>query len=235
MQYVLHSTGVAIGLSIALCACARHPQVVPLPPLDMPREAAASGQGESYRIQSGDVLRVKFLYHPELDVKVPIRPDGVVTLQIAGDIHAAGLTTTELQEIIKQRSSDRLRDPEISVIVAQLGDQKVYVGGEVRVPGFVPYRIGMTPLQAIMDRGGFTDIARSDSVLRLCMAQNDYQGTRLNLDKPLSDGTADGTQLSPGDVLFVPRTFIGDVDSFVKRYVQDVLPIPPRVGFGTVF
>jgi len=186
-------------------------------------------------LQPGDLLRVKFLYHPELDVKVPIRPDGILTLQLAGEVRAAGLTATELEKVIKERSSDRLRDPEISVIVAQLAEQKVYVGGEVRIPGFVVFQPGMSPLQAIIDRGGFTDTARIDSVLRLSPAQTEYQGTRLDFTKPLSQGSPEGARLAAGDVLYVPRTFIGDVDSFVRLYIREVLPISPRVGAGTTF
>lgn len=186
-------------------------------------------------MRPGDLLRVKFLYHPELDLKVPIRPDGAITLQVAGEIRAAGLTTSELEKVIAERSSDRLREPEVSVMVAQLGDQKIYVGGEVRIPGFVPYRPGMTPLQAIMDRGGFTDTARIDSVLRLSPSQSEYQGTRLDFTKPLTEATPEGTQLVAGDVLYVPRTFIGDVNAFVRLYIRGVLPIEPRVGAGTTF
>jgi protein involved in polysaccharide export with SLBB domain len=225
--------------SFGLCACAlQTTRPVQLPPLDAPRGSFGAGEvggaGE-YRLEPGDQLRVKFLYHPELDLKVPIRPDGSITLQLAGDIHAAGLTPVELENVIKDRTSDRLRDPEISVIVAQIGERKVYVGGEVRAPGFVVFHSGMTPLQAIMDRGGFSDTAREDSVLRLSGAQSDYQGTRLDLTKPLEEGAPQGTQLAAGDVLYVPRSFIGDIDAFVKLYVREVLPTTPRVGAGTSF
>jgi len=227
---------IAVICTLGLYACAPRPsQLVPLPPLDAPREPIAIGEPGDYRLQPGDLLRVKFLYHPDLDVKVPIRPDGSITLQMAGDIRAVGLTTTELEKVIKDRTSDRLRDPEISVLVAQLGEQKIYVGGEVRIPGFVVYRPGMSPLQAIMDRGGFTDTARIDSVLRVSPSQTEYQGTRLDFTKPLSAGSPEGTQLVAGDVLFVPRTFIGDVNAFVKLYIRGILPIEPRVGAGTTF
>lgn len=226
---------VYLCVSVAVWSCTRATsRPVPLPPLDSHEEPAPM-EGLGYRLQPGDLVRVKFLFHPELDVKVPIRPDGDITLQLAGQVHAAGLTTTQLEDIVKERTSDRLRDPEVSVLVAQVADSKIYVGGEVRVPGFVPFHIGMTPLQAIMDRGGFTDTARVDSVLRLSGAQNDYQGTRLDLTKPLEQGVPQGVQLAAGDVLYVPRTFIGDVDTFVRLYVREVLPIGPRVGFGSTF
>jgi protein involved in polysaccharide export with SLBB domain len=189
----------------------------------------------TYRLRPGDLLRVKFLYHPELDVKVPIRPDGSVTLQITGDIRAAGLTTAELEQVIKERSSDRLREPEVTVIVADVSDQRIYVGGEVRVPGFVPFHSGMTPLQAIMDRGGFTDVARLDSVLRLTPSHPEYHATRLDFTRPLEEGSPEWTLLSGGDVLYVPRTFIGDMGVFVRLYIRDILPIQPRIGAGTSF
>ena len=226
---------VYLFLSLSLCACARqNVQPVRLPPLDAPQDSVAFGEPGGYRIQPGDLLRIKFLYHPELDVKVPVRPDGILTMQVAGQMQAAGLTTTQLEELIKERTSDRLREPEVSVIVAQVVERKVYVGGEVRVPGFVPFNQGMTPLQAIMDRGGFTPTARVDSVLKLS-GSNEYQGTRLDLTAALQRGTPENVQLHAGDVLFVPRTFVGDVNTFVNLYIRENLPISPRVGFGSTF
>ena len=237
MRYLVGKIGGCLVLSLGILACGHGTtRPVLLPPLEAAPEAGVSGEAAAgYRLQPGDIVRVKFLYHPELDIKVPVRPDGDIALQLAGEIHAAGLRTTELEQVIKERISDRLRDPEISVIVAQLAEQKVYVGGEVRLPGFVPYQPGMNPLQAIMDRGGFTDTARLDSVLRVSVAENDYQGTRLDFTNPLSEGTRQEMHLAAGDVLYVPRTFIGDVGSFVKLYIRDLLPTSPRVGAGTSF
>jgi polysaccharide biosynthesis/export protein PslD len=235
MRRSMSQVWTGLPLAALILAACHSAQVAPLPPLDAPREPIAVGEPGEYRLQPGDLLRVKFLYHPELDIKVPIRPDGSITLQLAGDVRAAGLTTTELEKVVKDRTSDRLRDPEISVLVAQLGEHKVYVGGEVRIPGFVQYKPGMSPLQAIMDRGGFTDTARIDSVLRVSPSQSDYQGTRLDFTKPLTEGTPENAQLVAGDVLFVPRTFIGDVNTFVKLYIRNILPLEPRIGAGTTF
>ena len=237
MRYQISKIGACVVVSLCLFACGcGTTRPVPLPPLEaVPEPGVSSEAAAGYRLQVGDLLRVKFLYHPELDIRVPIQPDGNVTLQLAGEIHAAGLHAAELEQVIKERTSDQLRDAEVSVMVAQLAERKVYVGGEVRLPGFVSYHIGMSPLQEIIDRGGFTDTARIDSVLRLSGAENDYQGTRLDFSKPLSEGTSERVHLAAGDVLYVPRTFIGDVDSFVKRYIRDVLPTTPHVGAGTAF
>ncbi len=235
MRRADHHVRLSLLALVALCGCVtRTVRPVPLPPLAAEQEPAAFDE-RTYHLQPGDTVRIKFLYHPDLDVKVPIGPDGGVTLQMAGDIHAAGLTAAQLEQVIKERTSDRLREPEVSVIVSQLADRKIYVGGEVRVPGFVAFHQGMTPLQAIMDRGGFTDTARVDSVLRLAGTQNDYQASRMDLSKPLQEGAVEGVELSAGDVLFVPRTFIGNVNAFVKLYIRGILPIEPRVGFADTF
>lgn len=226
----------AVGgaLAAGLCSCSTQTaDTAPLPPVESIHGTELLGDPE-YRIQAGDVLRVRYLYHPELNVKVPVRPDGDVSLQIAGVIHAADLTTTELERVIEKRSAHRLREPEISVIVDE-AERKVYVGGEVRVPGFVKFRKGMTPLQAIVDRGGFTTTARIDSVLRMSPSKGPYQGTRMDFTGPLSDGTPEGVELLAGDVIFVPRTFVGDVNLFVSQYIRGVLPIEPRIGAGTSF
>jgi protein involved in polysaccharide export with SLBB domain len=237
MRYVSQWRGVILWVSMTVYGCGGPTtKPVPLPPLDtVPESAPPVAESPTYHLQPGDLVRVKFLYHPDLDLKVPIRPDGVITLQMAGDIHAAGLTTAELEAVIRDRTSDRLREPEVSVLVAQLGERKVYVGGEVRLPGFVAFHEGMTPLQAVMDRGGFTETARIDSVLRVSPIHSEYQGTRLDFSRPLTSGISEQNRLAAGDVLYVPRSFIGDVDSFVRLYIRGVLPIEPRVGAGTTF
>lgn len=226
-----------LGTILGLCAlvvslsggCAARP--VDLPPLDMSFAPPDPAEMPDYQIQVGDTLRVKYLYHPELNAKVPVSPGGDITLDVAGTIRAAGLTPSELEEVIRDRSVHRLRDPAISVTIANLGERTVWVGGAVRSPGSVTFRDGMTPLQAIMERGGFLTTARIDSVLRL--SQN--RGTRLDFTAPLSQGTPEGAVLAANDVLYVPRTFIGDVNVFVQQYIRGILPVEPRVGWGSSF
>jgi len=223
-----------IGKVLGACAllwsltwgCAARP--VDLPPLDVSFAPPDASESPDYRIQPGDTLRIKYLYHPELNTKVPVSPGGDVTLDVAGTVRAIGLTPAELEEVIRDRSSHRLRDPAISVTIANLGERTVWVGGAVRAPGAVVYRDGMTPLQAIMERGGFLTTARIDSVLRLSRES----GTRLDFTEPLSKGTPEGITLAVNDVIYVPRTFIGDVNVFVQQYIRGILPIEPRVGWG---
>jgi hypothetical protein len=86
-------------------------------------------------------------------------------------------------------------------------------------------------MQAILDRGGFTDTARIDSVLYITLSENEYQGMRIDLTDVVEHGVPEPLVLGANDVLYVPRTFIGNAAVFVRLYIRNVLPIPPRFGF----
>jgi protein involved in polysaccharide export with SLBB domain/glycosyltransferase involved in cell wall biosynthesis len=235
-----HGTNWARGLQLlvgtllftTLSACGPKPEPAPLPPLQGPGELGMAQLDTQYRFQAGDTVRVKFLYHPELDVKAQVRPDGSLNIQGVGEVLAQGKTAEELEKNIVELSSDHLRDPEVTVLLAGLGQRAVYVGGEVRIPGPVPFRDGLTPLQAILDRGGFTEVARTDSVLHLSIKENTYQATRLDLRQNLKHGAPELGTLAVYDVIYVPRTFIGDANAFVRLYIRGLIPAIPRVGVG---
>jgi protein involved in polysaccharide export with SLBB domain len=214
-----------------LFGCAAQTTDAPLPPVGEPLSANLAESGQ-YRLEPGDVLRVKFIYQPEMDVKVEIDPDGNIAIPGVGELQAKGKTAEELATDIETLSSQNLRDPEVTVIVAQLGPRKIYVGGEVRLPGPVNYRVGMTPMQAILDRGGFTEVARIDSVLHVTSKGNSVEATRLNFNDEINKGSPELNILAVNDVIYVPRTFIGDANAFVRLYIRGLMPTMPRLGVG---
>jgi len=215
----------------AWIGCAAKPNQAPLPQVAEPLTPDLVNTGQ-YRLEAGDVLRIKFIYQPEMDVKVQIDPNGNIDIPGVGELQAAGKTADELAKDVQTVSSVNLRDPEVTVIVAELGPRKVYVGGEVRLPGPVVYKVGMTPLQAILDRGGFTEVARTDSVLHVSSKGNSVEATRLDFSGALKKGTPELNALAVDDVIYVPRTFIGDTDAFVRLYIRDLMPWTPRIGIG---
>src|SRR5438067_1692532 len=136
----------ATALALVLAACGhRAPasSAVMLPALQPPQPPEP---GPTYRIQLGDELHVRFTFQPEMNEQVPVRPDGRISLVSTGEIDAVGHTPPELERVIVERSSAHLRNPEVTVIVTKLGEQRVYVGGEVLTPGYIPLRAGMTSL-----------------------------------------------------------------------------------------
>jgi protein involved in polysaccharide export with SLBB domain/glycosyltransferase involved in cell wall biosynthesis len=218
-------------LAVLIASCAAKPTEAPLPPLGEPLSANLLESGQ-YRLEPGDVLRVKFIYQPEMDVKVQIDPDGNIAIPGVGELQAQGKTAEELATDVETLSSQNLRDPEVTIIVAELGPRKIYVGGEVRLPGPVNYRVGMTPMQAILDRGGFTEVARIDSVLHVTSKGNSVEASRLDFSSEIQKGSPELNTLAVNDVIYVPRTFIGDANAFVRLYIRGLMPTMPRLGVG---
>ncbi len=182
---------------------------------------------ERYRLVPYDSLNVKFTYHPERDPKVaiPIRPDGNITLEGIGSISAAGLTPEQLSKIIAEKSSGRLKDPEVIVTIAQYAPRKIYVGGEVKAPGIVSIQEVMTPLQAIFDRGGFTLTAQEDSVILIRdAASGNPQIGRINVNQAMEEAVPEQITLLPNDVLYVPRTGIGRATEWVRQHIKELIP-----------
>jgi len=165
-------------------------------------------------------------------VRVEIDPDGNISIPGVGEMQARGKTAEELAADVETLASTNLRDPDVTVIVAQLGPRKIYVGGEVRLPGPVLFKVGMTPMQAILDRGGFTEVARIDSVLHVSSKGNSVDASRLDFSGEIKQGSPELQTLAVNDVIFVPRTFIGDANAFVRLYIRGLMPTMPRFGVG---
>jgi len=72
---------------------------------------------QDYQIEVGDELDLKFFFNQELNEKVSVRPDGRIALQLIGDIQVAGRTVEQVRELLVQKYSTQLTNPEIAVIL----------------------------------------------------------------------------------------------------------------------
>ncbi len=221
----------ACVLPLTLAACSsvgnRH---LPSPEDVMAQQHGPIQRGE-YRLMAGDKIAIKFPYHHARDQELPVRPDGKISLDVTGEILAEGLTPLELAEIVKEKSSRYLRNPEVVVIVTGIGDRRVYVGGEVNRPGFVTVQEGMTPLQAVMAVGGFKETAQKKDVLYIARGSNgEYNASRVDLEDAVKNGAPEVVRLTGNDIVFVPATRIANAGIFVKQYIRDLLPVESRAG-----
>jgi polysaccharide export outer membrane protein len=189
--------------------------------------------GPAYRINVGDELHVRFMYTPEQNEELPVRPDGRISLGVTGQLDVVGLTPSELETLIVEKSKHRLRDPQVTVIVTKLGEQRVYIGGEVMKPGYVPLRPDMTLLQAVLQSGDFRKTARLDSVLLLTPTPDGkFTAARIDMESVVEHGVPERVRLHPNDVVYVPPTWIANMDVVVDQYVRGLIPALPRVGVG---
>ncbi len=205
-----------------------------VPPLEA---AAQDGAAEDYILQLGDVLEVKLYYNPELNETLPIRPDGRISLQLVGEVQAAGLTPAELRERLRSLYLKNLRDPEVAVIVKEFSGRKIYIGGEVNAPGILRPVGRITALQAIFEAGGFKSTAKPKNVVILR-----HQGTSeplfltIDLKRSLTGGArANDLELKPYDIVFVPKTRIAKMNQLVDQYVRELVPISLSLGVSYLF
>ncbi len=147
----------------ALGADTKDPSTTALPTAGGQQSGAkdsAEGAASEYTIGTEDVLAINVWKDPEISRVVPVRPDGMVSLPLIGDVQAKNLTPKQLQANIALALRSFLANPEVSVIVQEVRSQKFNVLGEVLKPGSYPLATPTTVLDALAVAGGFRDFAK---------------------------------------------------------------------------
>lgn len=179
---------VALALS---CASSRSEQVSPRPPSE-------------YRIGREDVLEIVVWHEPELTRVMPVRPDGLIALPLAGEVQAAGKTPAELRQELTQKLSPFVKDVTVAVLVREINSARYSVLGEVPRGGTFPLRGAVSVTQALATAGGLGEFAGGDIVWLRQKPDGKTERVKLSA-KELMQGEAEGALwLSPGDVLYVP-------------------------------
>ena len=195
----------ALFLSLALVACATSGNAQSGPP-----PADTSAAVETYQIGVDDIVQVTVWRNPELGITVPVRPDGMISVPLVGDVKAGGRTPSEVASDLQGKLAAYVRDPQVAVILTDLRSHeylsRVRVTGAVRQPISIPYRQGMTVLDAVLAAGGVTEFAASD---RSDLYRKSSSGTRsyeVRLDRILNRGDlTTNFKVAPGDVITVPE------------------------------
>lgn len=168
-------------------------------------QAADAGVSEDYVIGPEDVIGVQFWREPEMSGDVIVRPDGMITLPLIGEVKAEGLKPQALRDQVKQAVGRFLTDANVTVVVRQVNSRRIYVTGQVIHPGAYPLASPRTVLQAIALAGGLTEYAESDNISVARTEQGRTRVFKFNY-KNVSKGKAleQNIQLLPGDTVIVP-------------------------------
>lgn len=171
---------------------------------------AAPAKPATYKIGVEDRVQVSVWRNPDLSVTVPVRPDGKISVPLIGDVAAAGLTPMEVSETVKNKLSYYIRDPNVSIIVTDLQSHeflnRVRITGAVRNPQSIPYRQGMTVLDAVLQAGGVNDFAAPDRTKLHRKTQSRTEVISIKLGSLLTKGGVDSNiEVKPGDVIAVPE------------------------------
>jgi polysaccharide biosynthesis/export protein len=191
------------------------------------RKTLEAEPAQGYVLQPGDLLDVKFFYNPELNQQAVIRPDGCITLQLVDEVQAAGITTDALTRKLKERYDKDLAHPEIAIVVRSFSSQKAFIDGEVGRPGVIELVNQMTVMQAIAMAGGLRETARVHEVVLIRRGQGGApQALRIDVGKVMSAQELSGDlTLRPFDVVFVPKSKVSKVNTWIDQYLRKNVPI----------
>ncbi|MGN6374548.1 MAG: XrtA/PEP-CTERM system exopolysaccharide export protein [Sphingomonas sp.] len=192
---------------ISGCAGGDRPQ---LPPASF--VSANQAPGEEYVIGPLDTLNVFVWRNPELSAKVQVRPDGRITTPLVSDMPAVGKTPAMLADDMKIALAQYIKDPIVSVIVDNFQgtfSQQIRIVGATEKPASIPYRAGMTLLDAMIAVGGLNQYAAGNRarLIRYDKATGKQKQYGLRLSSLLKDGNPDANvKLQPGDVIIIPES-----------------------------
>jgi polysaccharide export outer membrane protein len=182
---------------------------VPVLPAQLQSDRAAQ-----YRLQCSDVLDIQYRYTPEFNQQATVRPDGRITVSGMGDVMAAGQTLQQITQAITTLSEQRLKEPQLTVLLREFQKPYVFVGGEVANPGRFELRGDLTAIEAVNLAGGFKNSAKNSEVLLVRKGDGEHAQTSvLDLKAIIAHKTmSEDTTLKPGDMLYVPSNTLSKVE-----------------------
>lgn len=181
----------------------------PAPVVTAPAELPESKVAASYIIGPGDTLQIFVWRQPELSVSVPVRPDGKVSTPLVEDIVAVGKTPSQLAREMEKVLSEYVRSPQVNVIVSQPIStySQVKIIGQVAKPQALPFREGITALDAVLAVGGLAPFAAGNRAKIVRTEKGKQRELKIKLDDIINKGDmAQNILLQPGDVLVVPES-----------------------------
>ena len=202
--------------SLAASAAAQTPrqrpqgQATPSVPTEAkPPQGVQTPQGvqppPGYVIGPDDLLTIKFFSDAQLSTDATVRADGMISVPLLNDVHAAGLTPEQLSDALEKAASKFVTEPDATVIVREIRSRKVYVIGQgVAHPGVVTINADMNVLQVLATAGGLVEYADKENILILRNEGGREQRFKFNFDEVVKGkNVKQNILLRPGDTVVV--------------------------------
>ncbi|GAA0625497.1 polysaccharide biosynthesis/export family protein [Brevundimonas kwangchunensis] len=181
-----------------------------------------------YVLYPGDEIEIATPTAAELTRTQRIGPDGRISLPLVGQIMAADRTIAELEADASSAYASQLRRPVVEVTLKTAGPIRVWVGGEVRTPGMIEMNGDLDAYQAIIQAGDFLPTARQGEV---ALIRRGPGGVRMMRAADLRPRRGEVIALRRGDIIFVPRSTLGEVANFVTQF-RNALPVGFTYALG---
>lgn len=137
---------------------------------------------------------------------VPVRPDGMISLPLIGEVKAAGYTPVQLQGVLAEAMKKYVSEPQVTVVVDKISSLSFNVVGQVNKPGYYPLTRKMNVLDAIALSGGFKDFAKTKKIYVLRTSANGAeQRIPFNYNEVIKgNNPQQNIELQPRDTVVVP-------------------------------
>ncbi|MBW2542753.1 MAG: polysaccharide biosynthesis/export family protein [Deltaproteobacteria bacterium] len=210
----------AVIAGVAAAAAIGCATPTPSPAVDVP---------VSYRVGAPDGLRISILPEPAIEVDAVVRPDGMITIPLIGDVAAGNRTISEITAEIEERIARYKRDPHVNVALAAAASTDIVVLGEVRRPSSFPLVKETRVVEAIGLVGGTTEYG-SDSYIRVIRTEDgETKVIRVNLNAIRRGDLSTNLMLIPGDFVYVPPTLWARFGYALNALL---MPFQPVMGLG---
>jgi polysaccharide biosynthesis/export protein len=194
-----------LALACTFVAC----QAPSYPPQSSFNVLAASTPVMAGNLQEGDVIQITFATSTNLNALQRIPLDGHISMQFVGRVKAAGMTPSQLTEVLEKLYQPQLRGAETITVTIVSNAAAVYVTGAVLRPGKIPLDRPFTVLDAIMEAGGVnTSRAKLSGVTVLRIEDGKRITRRVNLKRALAGTDTSLFYLKPYDIVYVPEKVI---------------------------
>lgn len=164
--------------------------------------------------------------------------DGSIYYPFIGNVQAARRTPGEIAESLTERLKEVYRQPKVTVNINNAPGNTVFVGGAVRNPSAVPIPAANNIQQAIIGAGGVLSTADSSKVALLREdAEGAYHAYFLDYSQLLVTGEhgRKTVGLQRGDIVFVPKSAVGERIEGVDVYLNQLIPFTKSMGIGASY
>ncbi len=171
-----------------------------------PPKQAAGSLPDSYVVGAEDVLSIYVWKEPDMSKTVPVRPDGMISLPLVGEVKAAGYTPVQLEDVLAEAMKKYVSEPQVTVVVEKINSLSFNIVGEIGHPGSFPLTRRMTVLDAIAMAGGFKDFAKTKKIYVLrTMANGTQEKLPFNYKEVIKgQNEQQNIVLQPRDTIVVP-------------------------------
>lgn len=191
-----------------------------------PASAEAPMAAPQLVLGPGDKVDISVYRNEDFKLTRIVDVSGKIMLPLLGDVQAAGLTQFQLRDSIRDGLAKFFVNPQVYVGTSSTISQKVIVMGEVTTPMVVQISGPTNVLEVLAKAGGVKTVGNSASVILVRGGLQKPTVMALNLEDVTSArGFRDNIDLRSGDIIYVPRTFISDVDSFFNHFATIVGPL----------